>query len=595
MASTFGIFEAAKSGLNVSMENLKVTGHNIANANTVGYTRQRLITSAKEAGNSVCLIRPTRDNMVGQGVEVIDIQQIRSEYLDNQYRDLNAGYHRSEFTAQSFTYLEGLFNSELKKGEGLTGSIEEFFGALNTFTSDTTSKENRIAVQKTALGLTQNFNLVYEEMKALWIDQNDSISTVAQQINSLAVKLSELNEAIARYERRGETANDLRDERNLLLDELSGYVNMTYCNSSTNSSMVDVQIGGVDLVVGTAANTIGIDCAADHIDALTAQMAEINGDIEDAVGMGGSATAEQLTALSDLAAELNTYIAVTSSTNASGGTDVTCQGASLVSGSSTTAVSKALENDLDAWMQVNSNTLTLNATPLSIASGTITGGKLYAHMEQISSNHSDHPGIPYYMGQLNELARSIARNINDIHLTGYSYDTDTSVANTTSENGLYFFHVETDVDIGGTVTAEHYSRITAGNFSISNDIADNVWNIAGSSEQVHSDGTTMASGNAEVALLMYGDLAGSGYYSELNGIVGHLAIALDTNQSLLDTGASLLNSVDTQRASISGVSRDEEAANLIIYQQSYNACARMVTTIDEMLETMISRMGLVGR
>jgi len=112
---------------------------------------------------------------------------------------------------------------------------------------------------------------------------------------------------------------------------------------------------------------------------------------------------------------------------------------------------------------------------------------------------------------------------------------------------------------------------------------------------VHSDGTTMASGNAEVALLMYGDLAGSGYYSELNGIVGHLAIALDTNQSLLDTGASLLNSVDTQRASISGVSRDEEAANLIIYQQSYNACARMVTTIDEMLETMISRMGLVGR
>jgi flagellar hook-associated protein 1 FlgK len=101
----------------------------------------------------------------------------------------------------------------------------------------------------------------------------------------------------------------------------------------------------------------------------------------------------------------------------------------------------------------------------------------------------------------------------------------------------------------------------------------------------------MAAGNSEVAASLYADLAESGYYGDLNSIVGHLAIALDTSKSLLDTKESLLNSVDTQRTSVSGVSVDEETTNLIVYQQSYNACARVISAIDEMLDTLINSMG----
>jgi flagellar hook-associated protein 1 FlgK len=124
------------------MENLKITGHDIANADTVGYTRQRLITSAKEAANSVYLIRPTVDSSIARGVEVLSIQQLRSAYLDNQYRDLNSGFAYSAATVQSLTYLQGLFNPELEKGKG-SDRIHRtvFFSSLNTFATDTTTRK----------------------------------------------------------------------------------------------------------------------------------------------------------------------------------------------------------------------------------------------------------------------------------------------------------------------------------------------------------------------------------------------------------------------------------------------------------------------
>lgn len=590
MSSTFGILETAKSGLSVAMQNLTITGHNIANADTEGYTRQRLITSAKEIGSSVYLISPTSDSTVGQGVEVLDIQQIRSGYLDDQYRDEYSSYSYSEYTTQSLSYLETLFNGEMETDEGLTGAIEDFFDALNDFASDTTSESNRVAVQSTAESLTENFNLVYEEMEDLWNDQNDSISSVADEINSIAQQIAALNKSIASYERSGDTANDLRDERNLLLDELSGYVNITYGNNEDNTSMVDVEIGGISLVSGTDYNTIEVNCAADDIDDITAQIAAVNTAIE---ASGSSATSDQTDALNDLVTQLNSYITVSTTTNSDGSVDVSYNGTSLVSGSETTSISDATENDLDAWISVNSNTLTLGGSELSIEAGTVEDGELCAHMEQISSTDSSDPGIPYYMQQLNGLAQTIAESINAIHTAGYTYDTTEDTATTSSVTGVNFFDVPT-VDNGDGTTSEDYSSITAGNFSVSDEIAESVWNIAGSSVQVYSDGTTMDSGNNDVASELYAALDDNGYYDRLDSIVGHLAIAMDTSQSILDTKQSLVDSIDNQRQSVSSVSTDEETTNLIVYQQAYNACARVITAIDEMLDTMINGMGTVG-
>jgi hypothetical protein len=182
------------------------------------------------------------------------------------------------------------------------------------------------------------------------------------------------------------------------------------------------------------------------------------------------------------------------------------------------------------------------------------------------------------------------------HLTGYSYDTDKSASTTTSKTGIYFFDVETDVDAGGAVTAEYYSQNYGGNFGERRDCRKRL-EYRRIPIQVHSDAPLppIPQFRCRQRPVRTRDLAEAAITAKLNSIVGHLSIALDTNKSLLDTRESLLGSIDTQRASVSGVSVNEETTNLIVFQQSFNACSRMITAIDEMLETMISKMGLVGR
>ncbi|MGE4354052.1 MAG: flagellar hook-associated protein FlgK [Oscillospiraceae bacterium] len=591
MASTFGILETAKSGLSVARQNLNITGHNLSNTDTVGYTRQRLNTSAIDPATSTYLIAQDGTDSAGRGVEVLGIEQIRSSYLDTQFRNLNSDYSYTESRAQALTYLEGLYN-ELDDDSGLTTAIKNFFSALNTFSNDTSSQEYRTNVQQQALSLTESFNIVYGEMTDLWNDQNDSISTTADSINSMATKMAELNSAIAQYERTGDTANDLRDERNLLLDELSGLVNVTYCNNEDNSSMVDVQIGGVDLVIGNTAEQIQVDSPSDHlteINALTSQIADANANIALAVA-NGDPTADYIDEISGYLDELDQYVSTSFSQDADGITDVTFSGVSLVSGSTPTAIEEASSVDINAWIELYRNNLSLNGEALSTSAGNVTGGELCAHMEMITETGSDNSGIPSYMVQLNSLAREIAQNINEIHSDGYTYPDGSQ----TSQTGINFFDVPVVSDGAGGFD-EDYSQITAGNFTLSDDVMSSVFNIAGSSEAVDTSADATETGNNATALLMFNDLNNSDYYGSLNSIVGQLAIAVDTNESILDTQQSLLNSVDSQRTSISGVSVDEETANLIVYQQSYNACARMVTTIDEMMDTLVNNTGIVGR
>lgn len=579
MASTFGLFESAKSGLSVAMQQLNVTEQNIANVNTEGYTRQRMLTSAKEPPIASYLIAQLSKTAVGQGVEATGIQQIRSEYLDQQYRNLNSGYSHMTKRSESLTYLTGLLN-ELKDKGTLKNSINNFFSALNTFSQDTSSKEFRTNVQQQALSMTQSFNNVYEEMQSLWYEQNDSINIVTQKINAMAQELAQLNDAIASAVQTGGTANDLNDERNLLLDQLSGYVNITYALNPDNDNMVDVRIGGLSLVEGKTANEIQVDSAYDHtaqIDSLTKQIAELN-----ATTVSVPATEEaNKVAIENLVTQLRNYVDV-DEPNYEDSTvvDITFGGVPLVTGIEYFPAASAVESDLDAWIAFNRNNLTLNGLELSMENGTVKGGQLYSNMEMILSRSALNPGIPHYMEQLNTFVQEMAENLNMINQSGWTYPEETE-----SKSGIPFFRVPDN----------EYSKITAGNFTLSDEVLASVYNIAGSSEKVVLGTDPTNSGNNEVALQLFKDLVNSGYHDKLNSIVVNLAIAANTSESISDTKQSLLASVDTQRRSLSSVSLDEETTNLIVFQQSYNAAARIISVLDEMLNTMINNMGITGR
>lgn len=504
MGSTFGALEIGKSGLAISMQNLQIAGHNITNVNTVGYTRQRVISTAKPPAGSSYLIAQVYNKQTGQGVESGNVQQIRSEYLDQQYRKLNADYMQSEHRTQALSYLTGL-HEELNDDSSMTSSIKDFFAALGKFGEDTSSKEYRTNVQQQAVSMTQNFNYVYNEMVSLWKDQNNSVNTVAQNINAFADQLSQLNQSIASYERLGQTANDLRDQRNLLLDQLSGLVNISYSVNPDNTSMVDVSIGDAVLVSGTNANQIAITQSATN----------------------------------DTLSGVPRY-------------ELTLDGKSL------------------------SNTG---------ADARVTGGELLAHMQMLSGDQPEQAGIPYYMNQMNDLVRSIAKNINDIHAQGFTYPDGA----TASKNGVNFFQVANGADGN-----PDYTTITAGTFAISDDVRNSIYNIAGSSVEVSLTNPSTQTGNNEVALKLFQDLNSSDYYGRLNSTVSHLAINMSTSQKGLDVTEALVKNVDKQRSSISGVSVDEETTNIIMFKQAYSANARYITSLDDMLSTLINNTGRVG-
>jgi len=513
MASTFRGLEVGKSALNTASINQDVTGQNIANAQTKGYTRQSTVSSAKLPVGSNYVVDQIYNKRVGQGSEVTDITQYRSDYLDKQYRSQNSGYNYFEYRKQGLTYLTGVVN-ELDDDSSVTVALDDFKSSLLNLSNDSTSQEYRLNVQQRATSLIQSLGYVYSEMVDLWEDQNTSVQTVADSINSKTDQIAMLNSAIANYEHNGSTANDLRDERNSLLDELSGLVDITYSTNTANSSMVDVQVGGVTLVSGSEKNSISVDTSTTN--AYTNEP-------------------ENTLLLNDTIGGSGTYTLSTSS----GG----------------------------------SNTIQ------------VTGGELYAHMELLSSTDSTTPGIPYYIDQINQYAQSIAKQVNEIHTTGYTDPQDGG----TSQTGINFFAVPED---GSGV--EDYSLITAGNLSLSQEVKDSVWNIAASSVQVDLSASSTNESNSDIAAKLYSLADDGDFYSDLNTIVGHLAIAASTNSGLLDTNQSMLNSVSKQRTSLSGVSLDEETTNLIMYQQSYNVASRMITTIDEMLNTLINGTGRVG-
>jgi len=625
VASTFRGLETGKSGINSAMLHLEVAGQNIANANTTGYTRQRVNSAAKVPPGSNYVVSQIYNKRVGQGVETVGIEQIRSDYLDLQFRNLNSDFNYFEYRSQGLSYLTGVMN-ELSEEASITLALDNYISAMSKMAEDPSSEELRLNLQQSAMTLTETVNYVYGQMVDLAESQKDSAAVVVDDINAKAQQLANLNAAIANYERNGASANELRDQRNLLLDELAGLVDIEYKLNDKNPSMVDVTIGGELLVDGRDFGSISYS-------------------------------------------DENTF-------------------ANFDTG---VKPYELLLHSPDALEPVVISTQYSTRTEenAELSEVRITSGKLFAHMEMLENGTNENAGIPYYAKKLNELAQSIAKTINDVHSTGYTYPDEEN--GHVTQQGVNFFQVEKipayvqetdpatgdpvfdadgnpvykqetkviqepvldadgnpvmiqDTNPDGTpkvdafgdpvmieqmqdvtvpVVDEYgrpvyvqqtdangdtiyqtdadgnflydYSKITGGNFSVSTDVLKSVWNIAASSGAVNpANPNTPNTGNSETLVNMLSTFEAANPYGQLNTFVAHLAISADSCDKLLDTDLSLVNNVETQRQSLSSVSIDEETTNLIMYRTNYNAASRIISTIDEMLDKLINGTGRVG-
>ncbi|MDR1298666.1 MAG: flagellar hook-associated protein FlgK, partial [Oscillospiraceae bacterium] len=223
---TFFGLEIAKTGLFISQKGLDVTGHNVANADTEGYTRQRLVNTAYEPYSVPTLLRPVDQALVGGGANVMILDQIRDQFLDRQYRTESSTLSYWSARTQALTYVEGLF--EGAETANLTESIESFFAALNVSTTDAESGAFRTNLREAATTMITEFNLMYERLEQQQRGLDKTVEVLTENINDIARQLVDLNRTIYSYELENQPANDLRDKRNLLVDKLAEIVDIEY-------------------------------------------------------------------------------------------------------------------------------------------------------------------------------------------------------------------------------------------------------------------------------------------------------------------------------------------------------------------------------
>ena len=241
--SFYGL-EIAKSALSLAQKGMNLSGQNIANAATDGYTRQRLNIVSIDAASLSGRYMAVEKGGVGSGATVTAVNQLRSAYIDRSLRSEYSSQGQWDTRTTQMQYVEEMFDET--DSSSLSSSLSNFFDSLQELTKDTVSKEIRTNVQQNALTMTQTLNSYYSQLSDLQSQMNDSIKTTVDRINEITKSIADYNKNIYSYETSGENANDLKDKRNNLLDELSKLADMQY--SEDSDGKLTVKIAGNTVV-----------------------------------------------------------------------------------------------------------------------------------------------------------------------------------------------------------------------------------------------------------------------------------------------------------------------------------------------------------
>ena len=216
--SFFGL-DVALRGLYTAHRNLSVMNHNINNINTPGYSRQVAVQAALKP---IALLDGT--GMMGTGAGVISIDRIRDEYLDYKYWSEAVTRGEWKMKSELLTEMEVTFNEPSESG--FTTIMNEFFNSLQDLAGDPGSLSNRSIVRQRGVTLAKYFNSTAAHFEKMQDDINQQVRIKVEEINSLAGQIQQLNRQIYMSELDGNTANDLRDKRTLLVDRMSEIINV---------------------------------------------------------------------------------------------------------------------------------------------------------------------------------------------------------------------------------------------------------------------------------------------------------------------------------------------------------------------------------
>lgn len=248
MTSTFHSIETAKRTLFTQQTAINTVGHNISNANTEGYSRQRVTMVTTKPMEAFGMNRSTNAGQIGTGVEASSINRIRTAFLDDQYRNQSKYTGSTSVQSDTLNKLESIVNEP--SDSGIRTVMDKFYKAWSDLSKDPENVTGRKIVRESAMALTDSFNQTSKQLSDLSADLTSSIDVKATQANTYINTIASLNAEIKRIKSLGDSPNDLEDQRDLMTDKLSQIVNVQVTDTPDGYT---VAMGSINLVNGSQA------------------------------------------------------------------------------------------------------------------------------------------------------------------------------------------------------------------------------------------------------------------------------------------------------------------------------------------------------
>lgn len=248
--SLFGALYIGDSGLRTSQNALNTTAHNLSNINTIGYVRQQVAQSDSTYTN-VSRTQSGYNVQIGDGVKYSECRHIRDAFLDETYREENGRYGFYDVSYSAILEVEDIMGEF--DGAALRESISGLWVAMQEIAKSPSDTTNISMLVSKAASFVENATSVYKSFKEYQVNLNDQVKKAITEINEIGKRIDELNKEISKIEVGGlENANDLRDERDFLIDNLAGYGNINY--QEDIYGVVTIQFNGTDFVTSGRAN-----------------------------------------------------------------------------------------------------------------------------------------------------------------------------------------------------------------------------------------------------------------------------------------------------------------------------------------------------
>lgn len=666
MPSQFFGLNIAYTGLLASNAALNTTSNNIANVQTQGYSRQQVV---QQASNALQVFQTY--GCAGAGVETLAIERVRDEFYDGKYWDNNQKVGEYSMKQYYMQQIETYFDDNGKNAGFKTVFDQFMITGMEELLKNPDSATSKSQFVGYAGAMVEYFNGMAGNMESLQKDVNLEIKLKVDEINSLAGEIATLNKQINTIELSGTNANELRDRRTLLIDQLSQIVDVEVTETpitdsnnperETGGNRFMVKIAGGQLLVDTSEYR-GLECVArtsyeklnqTDIDGLyelywedgqkfNLYNAAMGGALKGLIEMRDGNNGENFTGL----------ITAIGTTNMDTQDTVTIR----VDKHYLTDLNKCNLSDQGGIINLGNQTYYYDSWEYSLSYDE-NGNPSYSYTFTLSDKTKNdmrltndrvgktaqigdslkYQGIPYYMSQMNEWLRTFSQKFNDILMSGYDSNNQPGsmmfTGNLTTEEEQYDFPDQTRYDSftyeayldkveqlkqeymdadaslseddalakarqGAAMKvsddADSYYRMTAKNASIlaamqlNPDILANKFSRGDGVEQSDLLKALKDMVNDKDKMSFRGCSA----TEFLQCVLSDIALNSQRADTFYKSFRDVAGTIDTQRISISGVDEDEEAVNLVKYQNGYNLASKMIQTLTEIYDKLILETGV---